>query len=76
MTHRDPNRYADRIVFWLCLTVGFILYTIDVYNFGKRHGESIKVCAAVQGQQVVSTTAEVCTYAASYGRATKKRNAI
>lgn len=50
------------------------LYLAFDYGFSTGAAEPRK-CAAVQGQQVVSTTAEVCTYAATYGRATTKRRA-
>lgn len=35
-----------------------------------------KVCAIVPGEQVVSSTADTCTYASSYGRATRTRRAM
>lgn len=76
MRHRDPNRLGDRIVFWMCLAVAFMFYTIAVYLHGVTHGKAEpKVCASVPGAQVISSTHEVCTYASSYGRATTKRRA-
>lgn len=76
MRHRDPNRYADRIVFWICSALLFVFYTQAVYELGSTHGKAEpRKCASVQGQQVVSTTAETCTYANSFGRATTKRRA-
>lgn len=76
MTRRDPNRYADRIVFWSCLILSIILYTLTVWDDGYAAGKNApKSCASVPGQQVVSTTAETCTYANSFGRATTKRRA-
>lgn len=76
MRHRDPNRYADRIVFWVCAALLFVFYTQAVYDYGHTHGQAEpRKCASVQGQQVVSTTAETCTYAAVYGRAITKRRA-
>lgn len=77
MHHRDPNRLADRIVFWVCAVLGFVFYTQAVYDYGRRHGRAEpRQCASVPGERVVSTTAEVCTYASDYGRATKKRRAM
>ena len=75
MRRGNPNRYADRIVFWACVIIGVGLYTDGVYQYGYKHGQALKVCAVVPGQQVVSSTADVCTYANSYGRATTKRRA-
>ncbi len=76
MTHRDPNRMADRIVFWVCAVLLFFFYTQAVYDYGFTHGKAEpRKCASVQGQQVISTTENVCTYAQSYGRATTKRRA-
>lgn len=76
MRHRDPNRLGDRMVFWLCLTISFMLYTVAVYDYGVAQGRvEPRKCATVSGEQVVSTTADVCTYAATYGRATTKRRA-
>lgn len=76
MTQGDPNRALDRVVFWVCLTALVAIYTIEVHDYGYRKGLSVpKQCASVPGQQVVSTTAETCTYAAAYGRATTKRRA-
>lgn len=76
MNRGDPNRYADRIVFWVCSAILFVAYTEAVYRYGVTHGKAEpKQCAAVQGQQVVSSTAEVCTYANAFGRATTKRRA-
>lgn len=76
MNHRDPNRLADRIVFWICLTLAFIFYSQAMYDFAYERGLSVpRKCASVPGQQVVSTTAETCTYANSFGRATTKRRA-
>lgn len=62
MNRGDPNRYADRIVFWVCVVSTLILYTHSVYECGVEHGKGEpRKCAVVQGQQVVSSTADVCT---------------
>ena len=77
MSHRDPNRLGDSIIFWLCLILALVFYTQTVYDLGRTHGRAEpKKCAAVQGMEVVSSTADVCTYANAYGRATKQRKAI
>lgn len=76
MNRGDPNRYADRIVFWVCVVSTLILYTHSVYEYGVEHGTAApKKCASVPGQQVVSTTHDTCTYASAFGRATNKRRA-
>ena len=76
MNSRDPNRPADKIVFWTCVASNLILYTHMVWEDGYNSGKAApKTCASVPGQQVVSTTAETCTYANSFGRATTKRRA-
>ena len=76
MNRGDPNRYADKIVFWVCVVSTLILYTHSVYEYGVTHGMAApKKCASVQGQQVVSSTADMCVYANSFGRATTKRRA-
>ncbi len=76
MRHRDPNRLGDQIIFWTALIVAFVFYTMAVYDYGHNHGTvAPRTCASVPGQQVVSTTAETCTYAAAFGRATTKRRA-
>lgn len=76
MNRGDPNRYADRIVFWVCLIVALGFYTAAVHSHGYQAGiEAPKVCAVVPGKQVVSSTADTCTYASAFGRATSKRRA-
>lgn len=45
MRHRDPNRYADRVVFWVCVIAAFYLYTNALYDYAFRHGATSKVCA-------------------------------
>lgn len=67
---------AERIIFIVAILA--IMYCIgdSIYNYSFTHGQAARVCAIVPGQQVVSTTADTCTYANAYGRATKKRKAI
>lgn len=76
MNRGNPNRFADAVVFWLCLFLFICVVIQTTYDFGYCKGLAVpKQCASVPGQLVVSTTAEVCTYAATYGRATTKRRA-
>ena len=76
MSNGNPNRPADKVVFWVCVVSSLILYTHLIWEDGYAAGKNApKVCASVPGQQVVSTTADTCTYANSYGRSTTKRRA-
>ena len=76
MNRGDPNRYADRIVFWVCVVSTLILYTHLIWEDGFNSGKAEpRKCAVVSGQQVVSSTADVCVYANAFGRATTKRRA-
>ena len=76
MSHRDPSRMADRIVFWFCLALTFIFYSNAIYDLGRTHEREVpRKCATVQGMEVVSSNSEFCTYANSFGRATTKRRA-
>ena len=76
MRHRDPNRLGDRISFIVCATLAFIFYSQALYDLGRTHERAEpKKCASVQGMEVVSSNAEFCTYANSFGRATTKRRA-
>lgn len=64
---------TNRIVFAMVCVLFSLWLAFDCgYNTGKA---APKQCASVQGQQVVSTTADTCTYANSFGRATTKRRA-
>lgn len=66
-------RWCLSAVCWLAIAV---LYGDAMYQHGVSHGTAApKVCASVPGEQVVSTVADTCTYAVSFGRATKKRRA-
>ncbi len=70
------NRFADRVVVGVCAIVSIGLYTHLVWEDGFTAGRvAPRKCASVEGKEVVSTTAETCTYANSYGRATNKRRA-
>lgn len=72
----NTNRYADRIVFWSCLILTLIIYTMIVWEDGYAAGKNLpKQCASVPGKEVVSSTADTCTYANAYGRAATKRRA-
>lgn len=74
---RDPNHFADRVVFLVCLLGVLVFYTQAVHDLGFNRGRAEpKKCAEVHGKQVVSTTAEVCTYANAFGRSVIKRKAI
>lgn len=47
------------------------------FDYGMELGrDEPKVCARVPGEQVISSTISRCTYANSYGRATRSRRAI
>ena len=48
------------------------------YTFGRIEGEKFqqKTCAKVEGEVVISSTAETCTYVRQYGLAIYKRRAI
>jgi hypothetical protein len=72
----NPNRLGDRIIFWLCAALTFIFYSNAIYDLGRTHERAEpKKCASVQGMEVVSSNADFCTYANSFGRATTKRRA-
>ncbi len=75
-----PTKIAEYLIFGLAMIfimyyLGYSLYNHG-FNHGYTHGQAARVCAIVPGQQVVSTTADTCTYANAYGRATKQRKAI
>lgn len=70
------TRLAERLIFITALLATMYYIGDALYNYGFTHGQAARVCAIVPGQQVVSTTADTCTYANAYGRATKKRKAI
>ncbi len=67
---------AERIIFIVAILATMYYIGDSIYNYGFTHGQAARVCAIVPGQQLVSTTADTCTYANAYGRATKKRKAI
>lgn len=49
MRHKNPNRLADRIVFWLCLFIAMGLYTSAMYQYGFDNGAaSCKPAAPIQ----------------------------
>jgi hypothetical protein len=76
MNRGDPNRLGDRVVFWVCVISTLILYTHLVWEDGYAAGKNLpKQCAKVPGKEVVSSTADTCTYANSFGRSTTKRRA-
>jgi hypothetical protein len=43
MTHKDPNRLGDRIIFWTCLIATFCLMISSVYDYGVEQG--MKKCS-------------------------------
>lgn len=67
---------AERIIFVMAILATMYYVGDAIYNYGYTHGQSAKVCASVPGEKVVSTTADTCTYANAYGRATKIRRAM
>jgi hypothetical protein len=78
---RKPNQIVSALLFWGAVLFASALILRSTYNRGVEAGVEVgvakpKVCASVPGQQVVSSTADTCTYASAYGRATKKRKAI
>lgn len=76
MTTSRSTLLAERLIFLLAILATMFFIGKGLYNYGYTHGQAAKVCAAVPGQQVVSSTADSCTYANAYGRATKQRKAI
>lgn len=76
MTTSRSTLLAERLIFLLAILATMFFIGKGLYNYGYTHGQAAKVCASVPGQQVVSSTADVCTYANAYGRATKQRKAI
>ena len=73
----DPRHYADAIVFWvvviLCVFLTMYLHGEQRYQDGLDAGQ--KKCAKIAGHEPISTTADSCTFAKSYGRATIRRKA-
>ena len=74
----DPRRYADVIVFWmvvvLCIGLFGFLWGEHRYRTGLEEGR--KQCAKIAGHDPISTTADSCTFAKSYGRATIRGKAL
>ena len=64
---------TNKIVF-IAVTWLFSLWLAFDYGFSTGIAEP-KKCASVKGMEVVSSNAEFCTYANSFGRATTKRRA-
>lgn len=69
MQRRTTN--IDVLVAVLCVW-GFTLWA--AYMLGISQGG--KQCAKLAGHDPISTTADTCTFARSYGRATTKRRAM
>lgn len=61
----------DVLVFWFCCWA-FTLWV--AYMLGLSQGG--RQCAKLAGHDPISTTADTCTFAQSYGRATTKRRAM
>ena len=76
MTTSQSTLLAERLIFLLAILATMFFIGKGLYNYGYTHGQAAKVCASVPGEKVVSTTADTCTYANAYGRATKQRKAI
>lgn len=62
---------ADAVVFGVCCAIGLFALGIEI---GQQHQAA--VCPTVPGQMVVSTIdsrdGQMCVYANSFGRATRK----
>ena len=69
------TKLAERLIVALCWSAS--MYFIG-YTFGRIEGEKFqqKTCAKVEGEVVISSTAETCTYVRQYGLAIYKRRAI
>jgi hypothetical protein len=52
MTHRDPNRLVDKIIFWTCLVVTFCLMIATVYDYGFEQGKATCRPSIVVPQQM------------------------
>lgn len=60
----------------VCVLAIAVLYGQEMYDLGVRDTRAEpRKCAVVQGQQVVSTTHDTCTYASAFGRSVTKRRA-
>ena len=73
MQRRTTN--IDMLVFAVCLA-GFGLWVTWTYAYSRGVEDGRKQCAKLAGHDPISTTADVCTFAQSYGRATIKRRAL
>lgn len=40
MSHKDPSRLADRIIFWFAAAMSFMFYSQAVYDYGYGHGRA------------------------------------
>jgi len=69
--------WINVLVISVCTGLLVILAVHDIYQLGYERGLSApKKCAMVEGERVVSSTADTCTYASSYGFSTKRRAAL
>lgn len=50
MRHRNPNRLADRIVFWTCLVVGLFWFGYETGAYAERL-QKAAACATVPAPQ-------------------------
>lgn len=71
-------------IFQIALYIIVIVFVSAIYFVGFENGKyeakrecdrTPKVCAVVPGEKVVSTTADGCTYANSFGLSTRNRRA-
>lgn len=69
------TKLAERLILVACCSIA--VYSVG-YNVGFTEGEKFqrKECAVVKGEQVISSTADICTYVRAYGLAIYKRRAI
>lgn len=66
--------FRDAVV---VITSTWLVTLYSALDYGMELGrDEPKVCARVPGEQVISSTISRCTYANSYGRATRSRRAI
>ena len=74
MKPKKSSYSVDVIVFLGCCQIALLwgAFALGRYVEAKEP----KKCATVSGQQVVSTTADTCTYANSFVRVTVKRKAL
>jgi len=40
MSHRDPSRLGDKIIFWTCLVATFCFMVSAIYDYGYEQGKA------------------------------------